>query len=279
MKKIAIIILGLLFAFPSSGTVIFAYFNSVKTEDNLYFYGDMILDWDLSEQTKNPCYLYHSCSLTMGLYTEAGFRYLVSYPITTSHRPCLTTAKTYGELGQCLEGYTTQAGLAIDTFTFSNPTHINVGLTTDGNSVGCVKIKMSGAKGWGSEDLGIIPTVCGMAPPPMGACSTPDFIDFDHGTVNNNYSNGNILTDSFNIECNQTLTAKLSLNRLTDGKLKLTDGLNSALKINGYNADNTPSFDLKAGSNVFNITSELIKSGTVTPGDYQAQTIMMLALE
>lgn len=288
VHNLAIVLFGFLFAFPSNSATIFSYFDSIKTVSTpivggVYkvYYGDLVIDWDYTDQTKNPCSGYISCTLDMALYsTNGALDSWLSYPITTKHRPCMTDAKTLGELGQCLEGYTTQPGLAIDTFTFSNPTHVNVRFGPRENVVVCVRMSLSGVKdAWGTQQLGTIPTVCGIAPPPVGVCSTPDSIDFDHGTINSNYSNGNLLTNTFNVECNQALTAQINLYGLEDSKLKLTDGLSSALKINGYNADNTPSFNLNAGGNSFNITSELIKSGAVTAGDYQAQTVMVLTID
>lgn len=278
---------------PTFGATIFSYVEKITTipfgRDYRYV-ADYVVEWDYSDTTKNPCYLWKKCRVVPYLYKDGVFMGHVLADMQTvdsDYRPCIASSPTLGALGECLIGYTVRGATMIEggEIAFSNPTHIPYRFysTSIVNNLGgyCFKFTMMGQRSAnvGSSDLGVIPSVCGIAPPPIGICSTPDSIDIDHGVVNSKFTSSTILSEQFNIECNQDMTATIILSGLKNGRLKLTDNLESELKINGYQADQTPNLNFKAGSNSINITSELINSGVITGGEYQAQAIMTLAIE
>ena len=272
---------------PTYGAAIFSYVENITSEPfgNVYVYtADFVLEWDYSDTTANPCYLKGSCYLQPYLVKDGAWQnHVLAHPqsLHSKYRPCITTSPTLGALGQCLDGYSVPSATSNpgSVITFSSSTHLIYKFYSSVPPANyCFKIWVFGGD-WGTQDLGTISGVCGIAPPPIGICSTPDSIDLDHGMVNSKFTSSTILSEQFNVECNQDMTATIILSGLNNGRLKLTDNLESELKINGYQADKTPNLNFKAGSNSINITSELINSGIVTGGEYQAQAIMTLAIE
>nr|WP_162790956.1 hypothetical protein [Enterobacter roggenkampii] len=125
-------------------------------------------------------------------------------------------------------------------------------------------------------------SVCGIAPPPYGACRIPDSIELDHGILSPEDVNGNSVSTQFIIDCNMPLDAKIYVNMPENEYIPLGDsGIKSALKINQQSIVNGSgvAVNLSTGVNNINISSTLSATSNVIAGSYQGQSIIVLAVD
>lgn len=269
----------------STDASVYSYADSVKAV-GLYYNFHIIVEWDTSDATANPCLV----SPTKWRVTKCELRVQIAasgstfiYPSLNSvTSDCMIQVNTLGELGTCLSGSTYIASAGIANVVLGEKTSFNfLSEYFKEGSNPCVSIFYRTITfGGGGDSWTTLPNqVCGLMPPPIGVCSTPDSIEFDHGTVNTNFDTSE-LVKSFNIECNMDLSAGITLSMLDNSsRMKLGDNLYSTLMINDAVISNANKMNLKTGANNFKMTSRLSKTGEIKNGDYSGQTVMILFMD
>lgn len=282
MRKLFSLLI-LIFTSLSTNAAVYSYGESVKATGLNYTF-HIKVEWDPSDATKNPCLV----SPTNWSVTKCELRIRIAGGGSTDHgldyvtSDCMIQVKTLGELGSCLSGSTYYQMFTISNLVLGEETSFDflaIGYNEGSNP--CVDILYRTTTfGGGSDPWTTLPNqVCGLMPPPIGVCSTPDSIEFDHGTVSTNFD-ASELVKSFNIECNMDLSAGITLSMLDNSsRLKLGDNLYSTLMINDAAISNTNKIDLKTGANNFKMTSKLSKAGEIKSGDYSGQTVMILFID
>lgn len=244
-------------------------------------------EWDPTDTTENLCWkggvswaTVTSCDLQL-VYSDVNNPDkrldVIAFMITD---PCLINYKTWGEVAsKCLHLITYPRLPGGGSFVLgAKGSFTNVSLYNSSvPEMVCARFYFRvTTKEYGSASYLPIPNqMCGLPPPPIGACLTPDAINFDHGTVNTDLNNTK-LSQAFTIECNIDISVSISVPMLDKGNLTLGNNLYSSLRINGKYADDTARYNLKKGLNQFEMTSELGKKGVVSGGDYSGQSVMIL---
>lgn len=278
MKKLALLAL-LSFSSASKSATVYTYIDDV-VDAGLWYTFKIYSEWDTSNTANTACYIPSRAVERCEIGADIVFldtQVTAQQIIPMAYSDCTLNAKTYGELTQCL------SALSYSSHQLGNPSAFNYQLSKTGDDIGniCLRWRIRATiTGSGSMPWENIPDqVCGLAPPPIGTCSTPSSIEFDHGVVNTNFSN-NKLIKTFNVECNMDTSASISFVMLdSNGNLKLGDNIYSTLKVNDKYADLLTTYNLKTGGNAFTISSELNRTGVVKAGDYSGQTIMTLAVD
>ncbi|SNY79839.1 hypothetical protein [Enterobacter sp. CC120223-11] len=231
-------------------------------------------NWDYSDPTPNPLYMRNKGVLFIGhRHVAAGtsgpmFEYSSIRSII--NLPCMATAPTIGELGQCYN--------SSFPFPYSGiMRHEGEQLSTE-----CVGMFYSTTVGVllpvdGAEGMPMLPSmICGVAPPPAGQCSLPGILEFDHGALSSENLQGNEKSASLIVDCNSAMSAKIYSAVDT---VVLTPGLTSTLNLNNQVLGKSGvEVSLLAGANYLPMKSILNKTSKVSAGDYSGNTILILAL-
>lgn len=246
-----------------------------------------ITSWDYDDPTPNPCFQGNSCSVGVNHRHTAGTggsyynEPTWGYDTTFGGTPCVTESRTIGELGICLRDHPSDRGksgvflqLPMDGVTRHQGTMV---------SQECVGIFIQPQTSAGTSAGYLIPgSVCGIAPPPIGACSTPNDIMLDHGSLAQNAITGNTISSLFLIDCNQSVRGMLNMLVPADNYISLgNSGVKSSISINGTPAlhDRGVPVNLVTGENRVTISSTLTSTGPVTAGSHQGDAIMVLSLQ
>lgn len=261
---------------------IYTYFNSVTKNESGYLL-DISVEWDANDTTPNICYNVRNCRIYGQLYSNNSFLQN-AFDASARANPCIATEKYLSGLMSCL-GSATISGIGSTTKSVnlsSNPGQVLMLSTADYTQYPNVCFKLLGADASASPSFGrteFPSLVCGLAPPPIGACETPDSLDLNHTTVNSKKLNDHTVIQYFNIICNQALSASLKMTGSSSGYLQLGDNLKSSIAVNGVKiAEDTIALNLVTGTNSLVMSSRLVTTGDVAPGDYQSQAVMILTL-
>ncbi len=276
----------LLFIMPAcfcAHSAIYSYITKSSTENQKVTYDFVIQQWDKDDATPNPCYNQSQCYIMIShRHTENGLggAFLTAW---SSKIPCVASSKTIGELGQCVAQQ--PSNVAGNDGNFPPGIQLMLPFTGNAHHVGDTITQECVGLFWGhTADYGSAPlpgSVCGIAPPPIGACGMPDEITLDHGDLPKREVDGNIKTKQITIDCNQKVAAKFYLQGLKNGKLPMDDSaLVSTISLNDTALDeNGLGIDLQTGNNLVNISSTLSVSGDVSGGSHTGQGILILALQ
>ena len=286
MKKLFSLLI-LMFINLSANATVYSYGMDDGKTINSVRVVSLVMEWDVSDETKNPCltdprgYSPRKCELEIRVRDGVDYSHHAIYALTSE---CMIQVKTLGALGTCLSQSTSDYHSNVRNVVLGETTtfdYIRAGLRLTTPYL-CVNIRYrTTPTNVGSSEWIQFPNqVCGLMPPPQGVCSTPDLIEFDHGTVSSDFSVSE-LVQSFNVECNMDFNAAILLTMLDNSsRLKLGDNLYSTLMINGEYATNAnKKFNLKTGSNNIEISSRLSRSGEIKSGDYSGQTVMILSMD
>ncbi|WP_155959487.1 MrpH family fimbial adhesin [Klebsiella aerogenes] len=280
-KNLCLPILFYFMNISSVNSMIFSHIDkSEGTPTNAKYYFT-IDSFDNQDTTQNPCFGDTVC--TVGInhrHSSKGEGGNAVFAEWTGRKgastSCVINVSTIGKLLNCLKN------------TDSNKGHVRLNVPLSGvtNHTGPAVTQECVGLFWkkGSSSAGgqLLPgSVCGIAPPPIGACSTPDSVVIDHKTLSESEVNLNNASATFIIDCNKKVAAKLYFKNLTGGKLNLGDGsIYSTLSIDNQPVnDNGFNKDLSTGSNYINLSSSLHTNGKVKPGSYNGQAVMIISLQ
>ncbi|HEP1044393.1 TPA: hypothetical protein QIY62_002936 [Serratia marcescens] len=113
----------------------------------------------------------------------------------------------------------------------------------------------------------IVPTICSIAEP---------YIELDHGGLNPNQVNGNSVSQSFTVTCNQDFYIRI-IAQDSNSTLSLGGGITSHLQVNGTDLGTGYEAVVGPAGKAFTLTSSL--SGTPNNfGDFQSSKIILLSL-
>lgn len=287
MPRILITFIILIFA-PQSQASIWSFINSTSNSGRDILYDYTISSWDYDDATPNPCFNTtcivgishrHTNSGSGGNNSGAGWTE-AWYASASSGVACVRSSRTIGELGQCLRDNPSNKGITgrqLITPYSGTPVHHN-GSTITQECVGIFyKIGTANLNG----GIPMPGSICGIAPPPVGACGMPDNVEINHGSLSAEEVAGNQRTVQFVIDCNQKLSAKLFLTNMENDRLKLGDsGITSSLLINGRPLTNQGvPLTLAASVNTINVSSTLASSGNTPSGAFQGEGVLLLAMD
>lgn len=272
MKKFNVF---LLLFFLWSSSVSSAIFSRILGYSTFSVDYNFSIDLWTDDSTPNPCLGDDDCNIAINHRHHSDGRGGIATDYWSASKiPCIATAATMTDLRECLEGKVSHDGL-----TFNLP------LTGSAHHAGSMEIEECVGLFYSSHkhnDGTLLPgSVCGLAPPPVGACSLPSSITLDHGNLSESAIQNSTATQSLLIDCNRELLGQLFIEGLSNGQLNLDDGsITSILSIDGDNiGDSGKSVDLAVGQNTIEIKSTLQLTGKPTAGKHQGQAILILALQ
>lgn len=272
----------LIFLLPAGGQAdIYSYITQADGNPRNVYYTFTIASWDYSDATPNPCYNHRGCAVGIDHRHMANGQ--GGTPSAIWEEGCVPLAKTVGELGECLRDQRSRAGTANDNaydvnlvLPFTAKTHHS----GDALTQECVGIfyNLRGAF-YGDWDP-MTGSICGIAPPPVGACGMPDSLELNHGTLKASDVDGSKASAQIIIDCNMPIAAQLHLSLMSNNALPLGDGsIRSAISMNQQPmTDRGIDIDLKTGGNVVSVDSVLSAAGKPASGDFVGQGVVVLSL-
>lgn len=274
MKKINIFMVLLLMCSGSVNAAIFSRILGYSTFSEVDY--NYSIDVWTDDPTPNPCFGDDRCYISINHrhYSDGRGGDATEYWYSRDE-PCIETAATMTDLRECLQGKVSNNGVPF------NLPMTGIARHSGGSSrvEECVGLFWSSRK----HDHGtLLPgSVCGLAPPPVGACSLPSSINLDHGNLSESAIQNSTATQSLLIDCNRELLGQLFIEGLSNGKLIMDDGsITSILSIEGDNiGESGKAVDLVTGQNTLEIKSTLQLTGKPTAGKHQGQAILILALQ
>ncbi|EPL3976023.1 MrpH family fimbial adhesin [Serratia ureilytica] len=135
----------------------------------------------------------------------------------------------------------------------------------------------------GSEKDGFINPPPPITPEPEPvSCSLDGNIDLPHGVLTADALNGNVKAMTKRVTCNRQATVKINVRASSGGdvvNLRSNGSLRSQLKVNNVNGSTGSTFVVPGtvGANV-NISSTLITSGSVTPGNFSGSAVAIISI-
>ncbi|MES3576147.1 MrpH family fimbial adhesin [Enterobacter cloacae] len=242
--------------------------------------------WDYDDGASNPCYKLPACTIAISHRHYSDGR---SGSIQTGWRgskvPCILSSRTIGELGICLRDNASSFGAADEGS--ESGIRLNIPfVSTTLHSGGAVTQECVGifyathAVASSEQKLIMLPgSVCGIAPPPAGACKMADNLEINHGVLDVTEVNGASAESVLNIDCNQAIPAKIYLDN-TEGTISLSDDIKSIITANGAGVKDGAKINLAQGANSIRIRSQLTTSSlSVGSGEFQASGVLILTLQ
>jgi hypothetical protein len=253
-----------------------------KPTDATYKY--TIVSWDENDVLPNPCFGKTPCAISINHRHEldgtGGKPFTVWRSTTSGGVACVSTSKTTGELARCLrENPSNVKGSSMNgtsgvnlNLPYSNVVkHVGPALTQE-----CVGMFYHLSANLDNSGQLLPGSVCGVAPPPVGACKMPGSIELDHLTLPNNEIDGNKKTSKFVIDCNRIVYSELHIIGMKNGYLPLGDsGVMSTIELNGKNASNMVPLVLMEGQNVLDISSTLSSVGRPKAGAHRGDAVLV----
>lgn len=284
--KLTFTLLLLMLAAPSHSAIFSKITKSTSSGgDSTYYY--VISSWDYADATPNPCFGLPVCYVGIShRHTLSGRNGATVTVWSSKGVPCVSSSATIGELGKCVAAFPSNikgsstsgtAGVRLVTPYSGMTGHI-------GNSViqECVGIFWATSTMTEDNNVGtLLPgSVCGIAPPPAGACGMPDAIMLDHGSLAADDVQDHVAQQQISIDCNKSIDGRLYLQGgVSNGKLPLGGGITSTIALNGSTlTDAGMLIPLKVGANPLMITSTLSTSGKITTGEHTGQGVLILTL-
>lgn len=265
-----IIIYCMLTASFSCNAVIYSFINTTTgtAEDAQYEY---TIDSWTDDNNPNPCFGLPDCEISINhRHFEDGTG---ATPSIEWRGGCVVTSETMNALKQCLTS-SDSPGIVLSLPYSSVFSHYGPAVTQE-----CVGLFYgdfgSSEKGWK-----ILPgSVCGIAPPPVGACSLQDSLTLDHGVLTSDTADGNTVSANLNIDCNQDLTAKVALVNAEEGIVMDNGNIISRIFVNEISLTEGPAtVNLQTGSNSLLVKSKL-QILNPTTGSYQASGVLVLTID
>lgn len=281
--KLAFTLLLLMLSVQSQAAI-FSKITKSSTSSGNSTYNYIISSWDYADETPNPCYKLPVCYIAIShRHNDLGGGGYPTTVWTSKGVPCVSTSQNIGELGECLATFPSnrkgedhgEVGVRLVTPYSGTAGHSGSTILQE-----CVGIFWSTALPSGAFGGNLLPgSVCGIAPPPVGACGMPDAIMLDHGSLAADSIEGNVAQQNIFIDCNKPIDGRLFLEGINNGSLALGSGISSTIKLNGTPLDSTGvNIPLKTGANLMNITSTLTSSGKPVEGEHIGQGVLILAL-
>lgn len=229
------------------------------------------IDSWVDDSNPNPCYGLPKCEISINHRHYADGT--GATPAVEWRGGCVVTSETMNSLKQCLTS-SDSPGIVLNLPYSSVFTHTGEAVTQE-----CVGLFYGD---FGSADINwkLLPgSVCGIAPPPVGACTLQGEIILDHGTLSTDMANGNTVSTSLNIDCNQNVDAKLALVNAEEGISMDNGHIISQIFVNDIPLSNGPApVDLVTGQNSVTIKS-LLNVNNPDIGSYQASGVIILTIE
>ncbi|MGJ3356027.1 MrpH family fimbial adhesin [Providencia sp. Je.9.19] len=271
--SILLLIIALASLFPSRPANANAYVVPVRIEPGVYPRAVIdIISWSEASGVTNPCYGSTQCWVGPDVQYESGPPSLSGSCL--NHDNCIRinqyqTAEQVAAAFRSAKGIPYRASFIID-----NPDVTCIGLfyvnhkPTPG---------VTNAIQWPGS-------VCGKIPPTNQTCSIslPAFVN--HGALSNTSLNGKTNSVSGNITCTQATNINL-VARSTTGEryvyLNSTSNFYSNPLINNKSGWSGANMNISGNNapNPFTFTSELHASGTVTPGYYTGNAVVIIAFD
>ena len=275
-------LIGLLFLLPAAGqAAIYSYITQADGNPEDVYYTFTIASWDYSDSTPNPCYNHEGCVVSINHRHHANGE--GGTPSAVWGEGCVPTSKTVGELGECLRDQRSSGGISNNNsyevnlvLPFSAKTHHSGDAVTQE----CVGIFYNQSGPLFGDWYPLAGSICGIAPPPVGACGMPDSLELNHGTLKSGDVDGNQASAQFIIDCNMPISVQLYMTMLNNNTLPLGDGsIRSTISMNQQQmTEQGVSIDLKTGGNVVSVDSVLSTTGKPASGDFVGQGVVVLAL-
>ncbi|SMB26910.1 putative MrfH protein [Serratia proteamaculans] len=231
---------------------------------------------DSDDPTPNPCYGGSSCTyhFTVGMKGARGSYSIMSFP--RNYRVNAVNAKTLGDVGVLFKSKISLPLSAMEPAAFP----VNAVILSRERCFGLFR-EISSAIGGGILATPVPGSICGLAPPPTGACKLVGDIVLDHGTVNSDQVNGNQATTTANLECSQAMSIKVTATGVgsTDVVLRADGSLTSSLQVNGVAGKTGATVDVPANTKTpVKFTSVLKTKGTVAAGPFTGSGTAVLSI-
>lgn len=259
------------------------------SSNNIKIY-DFIIDAWTDDPSPNPCYGKQTCAIAIDhRHTNAGVNgeNTIIAGWYSSSLPCIVSSVKMTDLRDCMLG---------QPATYSNvteevPSNKGVPFTLPyralewhrGNPVTQECVGLFWASKFGNQTMHLLPgSVCGIVPPPIGACGMSNNIEIDHGSLPVSAVDGNLASTTFPVDCNKKVSIKFYVRGLENDRLPLNSGsgIYSQLTLN----DNLISeqgvvINLLQGENILKLNSKLISDGKVISGEHKGQGVLIMTIE
>jgi len=243
------------------------------------YYHFTISSWDGGGNMGNPCYTNTLCSISINhRHTSDGMGGL--NPVaqwTANSLPCIAKSQYMNQLRACMMNQQPSSGT--DYSAFRLPYDGFAWHTGDMVTQECVGLFYQNSPG--APWYPLPESICGLAPPPIGACSSPDNIVLDHRELPSSQVAFARTSTSFVLDCNQKVAGQFYLQGLENNTLPLGSGdIRSTLSISGMPlTSHGVAVNLSSGVNTLEITSTLSVTGPLQPGEHTGQGVLILALQ
>lgn len=279
----------LLFSCHYTFAAIYSTIDKVEISGIIYketHYTYTIRAWDYDDGAPNPCYKLPYCTIALShRHFSDGRSGSIQTGWRGSKTPCILSSRTIGELGICLRDNPSSFGASDEGSESGVRLRIPyVGITDHtGGAVTqeCVGIFYApNAVSSSAQKLLMLPgSVCGIAPPPAGACKMADNLEINHGVLDVTEVNGASAESILNIDCNQNIPAKIYLDN-TEGTISLSDDIKSVITANGVSVKDGAKVNLAQGANSIKIRSQLaVSSSPISGGEFQGNGVLILTLQ
>lgn len=269
--SILLLIIALAYLFPSRPANAIAYVMPISMTSGAWPRVEMdILSWSEESGVTNPCYGSTECWVGPDVLYSNGAPSLSGSCLDYGNCIRINQYRTAEEVAAAFrsaKGIPYRASFVIDS---PNATCIGLFYVNHRPTPG-----VRNAIQWPGS-------VCGKIPPTNQTCNItlPAFID--HGALSNTSLNGKTGSVSGNITCTQATNINVFARSTTGERyvyLNSTSNFYSNPLINNQNGWNGTNMNISGNNmaNSFTFTSELHASGTVTPGYYTGNAVVIIA--
>lgn len=263
------IAIGLLFSAPAMASI-FSYITHSEGEPAHATYTYVIQRWDPEEPyTPNPCYGWSQCWITINHKHDAN-----GSPGSAVRSIVRVEKERY------LAGVR-DAVMRVESFPIQGTArHDGDPLTSNQECVGLFYESKAG--GWSPNGRLLPGSLCGIAPPPVGACKiTEGAVNLNYGDIDEVSLENAARAQNINVTCNLAMKVLVIASGSDSGRVPLRpdNSLYADLFLDGYPGEKGSVIDVpKNGSIPVEVKSILHTNGRVAPGYFSGSGSIILTM-